>query len=212
MPTNRYQDARRAHLLLSATGGAALFLVADGWRSLSVWLALLVGAAAGVALGLATWKQIASRIDGSNTVTLYFTDAPMYALVVLVGIVSLAPRSLESAFRVVGEHPTLLPIGVAGLVGMWVAFETVMYVAVRRFETRNGALRTRSFYSRSATGPEGMLGREAVVVERCAPRGKVRLGPELWNARSLTSEAIELGTQVTVRDLDGLTLIVEAGR
>lgn len=199
------------HLLLSIAGGAALFLLVNGWRFVASWLALLAGTAIGAAIGAANWKQIATRIDRRNAVTLYFTDAPVYVLVLIAGIVSLAPQVLGSAFRVLHDHPMLLPTSVSGLVGMWVAFETTMYLAVRSFEAHKGPLRTKTFYSRSVTGQEGLLGREAVVAQRCAPRGKVRLGAELWNAQSLTGETLEPGTRVVARDLDGLTLIVEAG-
>jgi membrane-bound serine protease (ClpP class) len=44
------------------------------------------------------------------------------------------------------------------------------------------------------------------VIVRCAPRGRVRLRGEIWNARS--EEPLELGEEVRVEAVDGLTLVV----
>ena len=56
------------------------------------------------------------------------------------------------------------------------------------------------------TGAPGMIGERAVVVERLAPTGRVRLGDVLWNARS--REVTEIGTEVVVTGVEGLTLDV----
>jgi membrane-bound ClpP family serine protease len=44
------------------------------------------------------------------------------------------------------------------------------------------------------------------VIVRCAPLGRVRLRGEIWNARS--EEPLELGEEVRVEAVDGLTLVV----
>jgi membrane-bound serine protease (ClpP class) len=56
------------------------------------------------------------------------------------------------------------------------------------------------------TGAAGMVGERAVVVERLAPTGRVRLGDVLWNARS--REVTEIGAEVVVTGVEGLTLDV----
>ena len=56
------------------------------------------------------------------------------------------------------------------------------------------------------TGAEGLLGERGEVIVRCAPRGRVRLRGETWNARS--EEPLELGEEVRVEAVDGLTLVV----
>jgi membrane-bound serine protease (ClpP class) len=56
------------------------------------------------------------------------------------------------------------------------------------------------------TGAEGLLGERGEVIVRCAPRGRVRLRGESWNARS--EEPLELGEEVRVEAVDGLTLVV----
>ena len=59
---------------------------------------------------------------------------------------------------------------------------------------------------RVQTGAPGMVGERGVVVERLAPAGRVRIGDVLWNARS--AEPVEVGTQVEITGVDGLTLDV----
>ena len=56
------------------------------------------------------------------------------------------------------------------------------------------------------TGPEGLVGERSEVIVRCAPRGRVRLRGETWNARS--EEPLELGEEVRVEAVNGLTLVV----
>jgi membrane-bound serine protease (ClpP class) len=60
---------------------------------------------------------------------------------------------------------------------------------------------------RVATGREALIGASAEVIEACDPRGRVRLRGEIWNAES--DSAAELGSQVTVIGVQGLTLRVE---
>jgi membrane-bound serine protease (ClpP class) len=59
---------------------------------------------------------------------------------------------------------------------------------------------------RVRTGAEGLVGSRAVVIERLAPRGWVRLGDERWNARC--DEVAEAGTEVEITGVDRLTLRV----
>ena len=56
------------------------------------------------------------------------------------------------------------------------------------------------------TGAEGLVGERAEVIVRCAPLGRVRLRGESWNARS--EQPLELGDEVRVEAVDGLTLVV----
>jgi len=57
-----------------------------------------------------------------------------------------------------------------------------------------------------ATGKVALLGRRALVVERLSPRGRVRLDAEVWNAEA--AAAIEVGAEVIVTGIEGLTLRV----
>jgi membrane protein implicated in regulation of membrane protease activity len=57
-----------------------------------------------------------------------------------------------------------------------------------------------------STGAEGLVGERGEVIVRCAPVGRVRLRGEIWNARC--EEPLELGEEVRVEAVDGLTLVV----
>jgi membrane-bound serine protease (ClpP class) len=59
---------------------------------------------------------------------------------------------------------------------------------------------------RVVTGAAGMVGRHAVVVERLAPLGRVRLGDELWSAVGDTT--VETGHEVEITAIEGLTVRV----
>jgi len=56
------------------------------------------------------------------------------------------------------------------------------------------------------TGRQGMVGQRAVVLERLAPAGRVRIGDVWWNA--VSSSPVEWGTEVEVTAVDGLVLRV----
>lgn len=59
---------------------------------------------------------------------------------------------------------------------------------------------------RVRTGAEALVGRLAEVIDRCAPRGRVRLGGEIWSAEC--GEGAEAGESVEVTAIEGLTLQV----
>jgi membrane-bound serine protease (ClpP class) len=60
---------------------------------------------------------------------------------------------------------------------------------------------------RVQTGVEGLIGSTAEVIENCDPVGRVRLRGEIWRARC--ASRAEVGEQVIVTGVDGLTLEVE---
>jgi membrane protein implicated in regulation of membrane protease activity len=60
---------------------------------------------------------------------------------------------------------------------------------------------------RAQVGPETLIGATARVVAPCQPLGQVRLQGELWRARC--GEGADVGEEVRVLELDGLTLVVE---
>ncbi len=60
---------------------------------------------------------------------------------------------------------------------------------------------------RIAVGAETLIGTKARVVAPCRPHGQVRVQGELWQARC--DDGADIGDTVTVRSLEGLTLLVE---
>lgn len=60
---------------------------------------------------------------------------------------------------------------------------------------------------RVTTGAEGLVGERVQVIESCAPRGRVRVRGEIWNARS--RGGLEAGELARIACVDGLTLVIE---
>jgi len=60
---------------------------------------------------------------------------------------------------------------------------------------------------RAVVGAEALIGQRALVAAECRPVGQVRLVGELWQARC--DPGADVGDEVIVRALDGLTLVVE---
>ncbi len=60
---------------------------------------------------------------------------------------------------------------------------------------------------RSVVGAEALIGRRAVVAADCRPEGQVRVAGELWRAHCAAGSAV--GDEVVVREVNGLTLVVE---
>lgn len=63
---------------------------------------------------------------------------------------------------------------------------------------------------RPQTGAEAMIGMPAEVISTCRPVGQVRVNGELWEATC--AAGADVGDTTIVRQLDGLTLIVEPAR
>ena len=59
---------------------------------------------------------------------------------------------------------------------------------------------------RPSVGVETLIGAHAAVVTPCRPLGQVRVQGELWQARC--DDGADLGDEVQVDDVDGLTLAV----
>jgi membrane-bound ClpP family serine protease len=58
-------------------------------------------------------------------------------------------------------------------------------------------------------GFENMIGKSGVAVEPVGRKGTVRIGRELWFARTDGKENIEAGTEITVTGQSGLKLVVK---
>jgi membrane-bound serine protease (ClpP class) len=61
---------------------------------------------------------------------------------------------------------------------------------------------------KAVTGEAGLINSSGVAETDLAPSGKVLVHGELWNARA--RQRIEKGTQVRVKEVEGLTLVVES--
>jgi membrane-bound serine protease (ClpP class) len=60
---------------------------------------------------------------------------------------------------------------------------------------------------KASVGVESMVGKRGTVVNDLWPEGQIKVGGELWRARC--EGGCESGTDVVVRGIEGLTLVVE---
>ena len=60
---------------------------------------------------------------------------------------------------------------------------------------------------RAAVGAETLVGRRAVVSVDCMPEGQVKVAGEIWRAHCDAGAGV--GSPVVVREVRGLTLVVE---
>jgi membrane-bound serine protease (ClpP class) len=85
--------------------------------------------------------------------------------------------------------------------GLLVAFGFIMGLYLRWII---GPLRRR----KKLTGSETMIGKTAITITDLKPNGEIRVLGEIWRAKS-TSGDIAKGEHVTVKNLEGLVVIVE---
>ena len=78
-----------------------------------------------------------------------------------------------------------------------VTVEVVEATALIRWSKRRTAV----------VGAEALIGQRALVLAECRPWGQVRLAGELWQARC--DPGADIGDEVVVKALEGLTLVVE---
>ena len=86
-----------------------------------------------------------------------------------------------------------------GAVALGATFEAVETGLLIRWSKRRRVL----------VGAETLVGRRAVVSTDCTPEGQVRVAGEIWRARC--DVGAFAGDGVVVREVDGLTLVVEPG-
>ncbi|MBY8342203.1 NfeD family protein [Streptomyces spinosirectus] len=98
-----------------------------------------------------------------------------------------------------------LGFGAVAQVLAFVVVSVALIAVVRPIATRHSAQRPQL-----ATGVDALKGKQAVVLERVdGSGGRIKLGGEIWSARSLdTSSAYEVGQEVDVVEIEGATAIV----
>ncbi|MCD9142376.1 NfeD family protein [Streptomyces albireticuli] len=95
-----------------------------------------------------------------------------------------------------------------GAVAQFVVFAAVSVALIA--VVRPIANRHRDRRPELATGVDAIRGRQAVVLERVDGQGgRVKIGGEIWSARSLDTErSFDPGQQVDVVEIDGATAVV----
>ena len=104
--------------------------------------------------------------------------------------------------------------GICIVAGTFLLFDDVrigagVLVAASLFVAARLAVRYRiTRFVRYRTQTERLLGETGYSTTALEPRGSVQVASELWSAVSDSGEPIEKGAEVTVVDVDGLTLKV----
>ena len=88
--------------------------------------------------------------------------------------------------------------GLIAIMVIWAANAVIFY-----------RIGSRALRRRPVSGLGSAVGSRGKVISPLAPDGVVRIGDELWEARSLTG-TLEVGEEVAVVEQDGLKLVVEA--
>jgi len=176
--------------------------------------ALFLGASCGILYGLLHWWQLTQKVTRR--------DRRFERNKVFVSYLTIAEVALAG---VAYNHYLAIPLGVALLLallldvfsahwwtvvaGSFGAVSTAaLAVCLVRHERHHGPL----YYQYDARwwqGAEGMVYQVGKVVQRLSPTGKVTVKGELWHATSLSGETIEVGEQVEVLSIEGLTLQVD---
>jgi membrane protein implicated in regulation of membrane protease activity len=171
--------------------------------------ALVVGLALGACVGYVTVRRITMTPPRDRPTIVYVTDHPLY---LVLEFLAPAPGDVVGMIVLAGLFVAwlvLLPAAIIAVAATCLGYHLVVLLVLKDHQGRHGPLRVKTFYSRSRTGQEGMIGREGVVVRACGPKGTVRVGPELWTAVSATGESLPEGESIAVCDIEGLTVFVE---
>ena len=133
---------------------------------------------------------------------------------------------VEMAIGAVAYNPFLaIPLGLALLAGVlltnlsnhwWTILCSsfglsgagVLAGCIFRYEQHDGPLYYQ-YNNEGWSGAEGMLYQVGTVVQPLTPAGKVKIQGVLWNAVSLSGEAVAVGQQVEVISVHRLTLYVD---
>ncbi len=176
--------------------------------------ALLLGLATGALYGPLHWWQLSRKVSRQDrrfernkvfvpylTVVEIALTAVAYNhyLAIPLGLALLAIVLLDVFFA----HWWIVLASSFGIVGTG-----ALTACILRYERHHGPLYYQ-YNSRWWSGTEGMLYQAGKVVQPLIPAGKVTVKGELWNAVSLSGEAIDAGEQVEVLSIEGLTLYVD---
>ncbi|MFF7266069.1 NfeD family protein [Streptomyces sp. NPDC008159] len=126
-----------------------------------------------------------------------------------LGIALVVTAMPELGMLALGAVAGAVTAGLGGGVVLQVVVFAVVSVALIAV-VRPVAARHRAGRPELATGIDALKGKQAVVLERVdGSGGRIKLGGEIWSARSLDSQlTFEVGQEVDVVEIEGATAIV----
>ncbi|GAB2957618.1 MULTISPECIES: NfeD family protein [Streptomyces] len=126
-----------------------------------------------------------------------------------LGVALVVTAMPELGMLALGAVAGAVTAGLGGGVVLQVVVFAVVSVALVAV-VRPVAARHRAGRPELATGIDALKGKQAVVLERVdGSGGRIKLGGEIWSARSLDSGlTFEVGQEVDVVEIEGATAIV----
>ncbi len=101
----------------------------------------------------------------------------------------------------------MMPLfGLAAFVFLPLATALPLYLAISAISLLIYAKIVKAMHAPVATGREGMIGQEALVISEVNPKGLINYRGELWKATS--KEGFRPGEQVRIIDLEGIRAVV----
>jgi len=125
------------------------------------------------------------------------TQIPSYGALTIGGIISLTLGSLmliepSAIYISISLKSIFIAVGVTSLIFIFV----ISYGIKAQFK-------------KPVTGLEGMIGEIGVAKGKLAPRGKIQIHGEIWNAITQGEEVIKKGEEVEVIKIKGMKLVVK---
>lgn len=137
-------------------------------------------------------------------------SAVWLALAVLFAIIEAATMGLTSIWFAVGSLGAMIAALCGG--ALWLQIVLFLFLsAATLYLTRNFA---KDFFNRGRqrTNADRIVGMEGVVTEAIDNEravGQIRVGGQIWSARSVGEAVIPVGVKVAVREISGVKTIVE---
>ena len=137
------------------------------------------------------------------------------ALLLILGFLLMAVEALIPSFGLFGIGgiaafclAALLFIEPASAPWTSIGWDAVLLLAVATllFASLVGVLGIRAYRRESITGPAGMIGDEAEIIEWTGDAGRVRIQGEIWSATSGEVFDARPGDKVIVSQVNGLNL------
>jgi membrane protein implicated in regulation of membrane protease activity len=133
----------------------------------------------------------------------------------ILGVVLVAAEVLSGDFVLVMLGAAALGAAGASALGADVLISALVFGVVSLglvLGARPAIKRRMALGGGHRSGIEALVGSTAVVVARVdAHGGRVRIGGEVWSARSLDGGVVEPGAEVTVVEISGATAVVLSG-
>ena len=131
-------------------------------------------------------------------------------LAVVLGIIEAATVSLVSIWFAVGAIVAIIPAYFGA--PLWVQILVFLVVSAVCFVFTKRFFKDVIKVKKQPTNADGLIGEDGIVtaeIDNLSGEGKVFISGLTWSARSSNGENIPEGAVVTVRKIEGVTLIVK---